>query len=56
MKSEICFPDGLPEDMEDDVFDYGMAFTEYVAWTMHKFLVSGAFRNELFVDCPVRIT
>lgn len=55
MKSEICFPDGLPDGLEDDVFEYGIAFTEFVAWTIHKFLLSGAMRNEIHFDTSVRV-
>lgn len=41
--------------MEEDIFNYGVQMTEYVASTIHYFLVTGAFANEIFLHADVRM-
>ncbi len=55
MKTEVCFPYGLRPEMEDQIFDFGMEFTEYVARTLHMFLVTGAMANEIYLHTDVRM-
>ena len=55
MRTEIVWPMGLPTDMEDYLFDYGLAFTEWLADTYHLFLITGAFRDEIHIHTDVRM-
>lgn len=55
MKTELCLPNGLDKKTEDTLFDYGMSFTEWVAWTYSEFLMSGAMINELHLHVDVRM-
>lgn len=56
MKTEMVIPYGLSQEMEDDIFDYGMHLTEYIAGAIHQCLISGAFKNEIFLHADVRMT